>query len=607
MCGFSGELRFDGGNPDVAAVGRMTDQMVARGPDGHGVYASGPIALGHRRLSIIDLSACGSQPMHDAELGLTLVFNGCIYNYQQLREQLIAERGYRFFSTSDSEVVLKAFHAWGPQFVERLQGMFAFVLHERDSGRTFIARDRFGIKPLYLSESSGRLRFASTLPALVKGGGVDTSIDAEALHHYLTFHAVVPAPLTILRGVRKLPPATTLMIEPDGSRRQVEYWRPNFTRDEQRADWSERDWEDAVLDTMRLAVERRLVADVPVGVLLSGGLDSSMVVGLLAEAGQRGINTFSIGFESVGGVEGDEFKYSDVIAREFATEHHKIRIGTDKMLPALSNAIAAMSEPMVSHDAVAFYLLSQEVARHVKVVQSGQGADEVFGGYHWYPPMQALTRELGPDADRATLVSQAVDRYRAAFFDREHGEMADVLNPEHRCDDDVSSALVEEHFAMPGAETATDMALRLDSQIMLVDDPVKRVDNMTMAAGLEARVPFLDHEVLDVAARIPPELKLAQEGKGVLKEAARRVVPGEVIDRPKGYFPVPALTHLQGPYLDLVRDALHAPEARDRGLFREDYVNALLADPNAELTALRGNKLWQLGLLEMWLQSHEIR
>ncbi|MEX0591989.1 MAG: N-acetylglutaminylglutamine amidotransferase [Nitriliruptoraceae bacterium] len=607
MCGFSGELRFDGNSPDVAAVGRMTDQMVARGPDGHGVYASGPIALGHRRLSIIDLSACGSQPMHDAELGLTLVFNGCIYNYQQLREQLIAERGYRFFSTSDSEVVLKAFHAWGPEFVERLQGMFAFVLHERDRGRTFIARDRFGIKPLYLSESSGRLRFASALPALVKGGGVDTSIDAVALHHYLTFHAVVPAPLTILRGVRKLPPATTLMIEPDGSRHQVEYWRPNFTRDTERADWSERDWEDAVLETMRLAVERRLVADVPVGVLLSGGLDSSMVVGLLAEAGQRGINTFSIGFESVGGVEGDEFKYSDVIAREFATEHHKIRIGTDKMLPALSNAIAAMSEPMVSHDAVAFYLLSQEVARHVKVVQSGQGADEVFGGYHWYPPMQALTRELGPDVDRATLVSQAADRYRAAFFDRDHGEMSEVLNPEHRCDDDVSSALVEEHFAMPGAQTATDMALRLDSQIMLVDDPVKRVDNMTMAAGLEARVPFLDHEVLDVAARIPPELKLAQEGKGVLKEAARRVVPGEVIDRPKGYFPVPALTHLKGPYLDLVRDALHAPEARDRGLFRDGYVNALLADPNAELTALRGNKLWQLGLLEMWLQSHDIR
>jgi len=607
VCGFCGELRLDGASPDLGAVSRMTDQMAPRGPDGEGVYASGPLALGHRRLSIIDLSACGNQPMHDPELGLTIAFNGCIYNYQQLRAELQQERDYRFFSTSDTEVVLKAYHAWGDRFVDRLQGMFAFAIHERDTGRTFLGRDRFGIKPLYLAETPSRLRFASSLPALVAGGDLDTSIDPVALHHYLSFHAVVPAPHTILNGVRKLPPATTMAIEADGARQMTEFWEPNFTRDPARADWTERDWEDAVLDTMRQAVEWRLVSDVPVGVLLSGGLDSSMVVGLLAEAGQTGITTFSIGFEAVGGEEGDEFKYSDVVAREFDTDHHRIRIDTERMLPALHEAVGAMSEPMVSHDAVAFYLLSREVAKHVKVVQSGQGADEVFAGYHWYPPMQALTDELGPDASRDDLVRQAVDRYQAAFFDRPHAEMAEVLRPEHRIEEDVSRAFVEQHFLRPGAETATDMALRLDSQIMLVDDPVKRVDNMTMASGLEARVPFLDHEVLDIAARIPPELKLAQEGKGVLKEAARRVIPSEVIDRPKGYFPVPALKHLQGPYLDLVTDALSAPEARERGLFQDAYIERLLADPNAELTALRGNKLWQLGLLELWLQAHDVR
>ena len=607
MCGFCGELRLDGASPDLGAVSRMTDRMAPRGPDGEGIYASGALALGHRRLSIIDLSACGNQPMHDPELGLTIAFNGCIYNYQELRAQLQEERGYRFFSTSDTEVVLKAYHAWGDRFVDRLQGMFAFAIHERDTRRTFLGRDRFGIKPLYLAETPSRLRFASSLPALVAGGDLDTSIDPVALHHYLTFHAVVPAPHTILNGVRKLPPATTLAIEADGARQMTEFWEPDFTRDPDRADWTERDWEEAVLDTMRQAVEWRLVSDVPVGVLLSGGLDSSMVVGLLAEAGQTGITTFSIGFEAVGGEEGDEFKYSDVIAREFDTDHHRIRIGTERMLPALHEAVGAMSEPMVSHDAVAFYLLSQEVAKHVKVVQSGQGADEVFAGYHWYPPMQALTDDLGPEASREQLVRQAVERYQAAFFDRPHAEMAQVLRPEHRIEEDVSRAFVERHFTRPGAETATDMALRLDSQIMLVDDPVKRVDNMTMASGLEARVPFLDHEVLDIAARIPPELKLAQEGKGVLKEAARRVIPSEVIDRPKGYFPVPALKHLQGPYLELVRDALHAPEARQRGLFQDAYVERLLEDPNEELTALRGNKLWQLGLLELWLQAHDVR
>jgi asparagine synthase (glutamine-hydrolysing) len=607
MCGFSGELRLDGRVPDVAAVARMTSRMTSRGPDGEGIWAAGPVALGHRRLSIIDLTACGNQPMHDPDLGLTIVFNGCVYNYQELREQLRAERGERFFSTSDTEVVMKAYRAWGDGFVERLQGMFAFVIHERDSGRTLLGRDRFGIKPLYLAETGSRLRFASSLPALLAGGGIDTSIDPVAMHHYLSFHAVVPAPHTILTGVRKLPPATTLAIEPDGTRHTTEYWTPDFTRDPGRTDWTERDWEDAVLDAMRSAVKWRTVADVPVGVLLSGGLDSSLVVGLLAEAGQTGINTFSIGFEAVGGEEGDEFTYSDVIAREFATDHHRIRIDTARMLPALTDAIGAMSEPMVSHDAVAFFLLSQEVAKHVKVVQSGQGADEVFAGYHWYPPMQALTDALGVGADRDALVRQAVDRYQAAFFDRTHEEMAEVLRPEHRLERDVSRALVARHFARPGAETATDMALRLDSQIMLVDDPVKRVDNMTMAWGLEARVPFLDHEVLDVAARIPPELKLAQEGKGVLKEAARRVIPPEVIDRPKGYFPVPALKYLQGPYLDLVRDALHAPEARQRALFEDAYVARLLGAPNDELTPLRGNKLWQLGLLELWLQAHDVR
>jgi asparagine synthase (glutamine-hydrolysing) len=607
MCGFSGELRLDGEAPDVAAVARMTSRMTSRGPDGEGIWSAGPVALGHRRLSIIDLTACGNQPMHDPDLGLTIVFNGCVYNYQELREQLRAERGYRFFSTSDTEVVMKAYRAWGDGFVERLQGMFAFVIHERDTGRTFLGRDRFGIKPLYLAETGSRLRFASSLPALLAGGGIDTSIDPVALHHYLSFHAVVPAPHTILQGVRKLPPATTLAIEADGTRTSTEYWTPDFARDPDRADWTERDWEDAVLDALRSAVKWRTVADVPVGVLLSGGLDSSLVVGLLAEAGQTGINTFSIGFEAVGGEEGDEFKYSDVIAREFATDHHRIRIDTARMLPALTDAIAAMSEPMVSHDAVAFFLLSQEVARHVKVVQSGQGADEVFAGYHWYPPMQALTDALGPDADRNELVRQAVDRYQAAFFDRTHDEMAEVLRPAYHLERDVSRELVVRHFTRSGATTATDMALRLDSQIMLVDDPVKRVDNMTMAWGLEARVPFLDHEVLDVAARIPPELKLAQEGKGVLKEAARRVIPAEVIDRPKGYFPVPALKYLQGPYLELVREALHAPEARARGLFEDDYVARLASAPNEELTPLRGNKLWQLGLLELWLQAHDVR
>src|SRR5690242_3995083 len=239
--------------------------------------------------------------------------------------------------------------------------MFAFALLEIASGRCTLVRDRLGIKPLYLAElPGGGLRAASTLPALLAAGDVDTRVDPVALHHYLSWHSVVPAPRTILAGVRKLPPATLLVVEPDGTRRQREYWNPVHERVEER---SPEEWRDALLDALRVAVRRRMVSDVPVGVLLSGGLDSSLIVALLAEQGQRGLATFSIGFRDVNGVDGDEFEYSRPIAERYGTDHREIRIGHERLLPALPGAIRAMSEPMTSHDAVAFYLLSEEVVK----------------------------------------------------------------------------------------------------------------------------------------------------------------------------------------------------------------------------------------------------
>jgi len=597
VCGLSGEVRRDGRPADVAAVARMTATMADRGPDGVGAWAAGPVALGHRRLKVVDLTEHAAQPMTDPHLGLTLVFNGMVYNYRELRAELEGH-GHRFFSTGDSEVVLKAYAQWGERFVDRLLGMFAFVIVERDSGRVVLGRDRLGIKPLYLAEvrdgQGTALRFASTLPALLAGGGIDTSLDTVALHHYLSFHAVVPAPRTVVAGVRKLPPATVRVLEPDGRQRDVTYWQPPYARDPERASWSDRDWEDAVLEALRVSVKRRMVADIEVGVLLSGGVDSSLVVGLLAEQGQRGLRTFSIGFEPVGGRSGDEFVYSDLVAQRFGTSHTRMMVPPDRVLPALDDAVRAMSEPMVSHDVVAFHLLSQEVSRHVHVVQSGQGADEVFAGYHWYPPVLAC----GDDVDAA------VETYAQHFLDRSHEALNDLLEPEWQLRDDPSRAFVREHFSRPGADTALDRALRLDTEVMLVDDPVKRVDNTTMAFGLEARVPFLDHELVELAATCPPELKTAHGGKGVLKQAARRVIPSEVIDRPKGYFPVPALTHLEGAFLERVRDALTAPAAKERALLRPGAVQQLLDAPNASLTPLGGNPLWQVALLEMWLQEH---
>jgi asparagine synthase (glutamine-hydrolysing) len=590
MCGICGEIRHSG-QLSLSALGRINDAMQARGPDAAGLYVQGSVALGHRRLSILDLSAAAQQPMIDAALGLGIAFNGCIYNFRELRAELQA-KGYRFFSDGDTEVILKAYHAWGSACVQRFKGMFAFALWERDSGRVVLARDRLGIKPLYYTEGPGFFRFASSLPALLAGGDVDTSLDPVALHHFFSFHAAVPAPRTILNGVKKLEPATLLTIESDGRQRRERYWQ--FSVGEQRrADraLSEEEWADALLEAMTVAVDRRRVADVPVGVLLSGGLDSSLLVALLSKLGHEDIRTFSIGFDAVGEHAGDEFYYSDIIARTFGTNHEQIRIDGNRALDALPAAISAMSEPMVSHDAVAFYLLSSEVAKRVKVVQSGQGADEVFGGYSWYPGFLAA--------------NDPVDQYQNAYFDWKHADLKRLLAPDV-IGDDLSLAFVERFFADCNGASALDKVLQIDTEIMMVDDPVKRVDNMTMAYGLEARVPFLDHEVVELAARMPAELKVRNGGKHILKETARRCVPAEVIDRPKGYFPVPSLRYLRGPFLDYVRDVLNADKARDRGLYRRDFVDHMLEHPEAEMSPKGHSRLWQAALLEAWLQTQGI-
>ncbi|WP_207887991.1 N-acetylglutaminylglutamine amidotransferase [Pseudomonas sp. 30_B] len=584
MCGIAGELRFDKQAADLAAVERITHHLAPRGPDAWGFHSEGPLALGHRRLKIMDLAEASGQPMIDPTLGLSLVFNGAIYNYPELRGELEA-LGYHFFSGGDTEVLLKGYHAWGEELLPRLNGMFAFAIWERDKRRLFIARDRLGIKPLYLSKTGQRLRFASSLPALLKGGDIDPALDPVALNHYLNFHAVVPAPRTLLAEVQKLPPATWMSIDAEGHTERQRWWNLDYGPLPDERELTLDDWEDRLLGSLRDAVSVRQRAAREVGVLLSGGVDSSLLVGLLHEAGVDNLLTFSIGFEDAGGERGDEFQYSDLIARHYGTRHHQLRIAEKEVIEQLPAAFQAMSEPMVSHDCIAFYLLSREVSKHCKVVQSGQGADELFAGYHWYPKVAGAKDPL--------------QAYRTAFFDRSHGEYLETVRAALRVED-VAGEFVREHFAQPGADDPVDKALRLDSTIMLVDDPVKRVDNMTMAWGLEARVPFLDYRVAELSARIPSRFKLGDGGKQVLKAAARKVIPSAVIDRPKGYFPVPGLKHLQGNTRAWVSELLLDP-SQDRGLFETAMFDRLLSDPSTDLTPLRGSKLWQLAALNLWL------
>lgn len=585
MCGICGELRFDQAAADMAALRRMTDRLARRGPDHEGFYNGNVLAFGHRRLAIIDLSAHADQPMVDDDLRLALVFNGTIYNYKELRAELV-EMGYDFFSEGDSEVILKAYHAWGENCVQRFYGMFAFAIWDRRDKTLFLARDRLGIKPLYYALEGTHLRFASTLQSLLAAGGVDASLDPVALHHHFTLHSVVPAPHTILRGVKKLPPAHTMTFTATGEVKLQRYWSLEATRPA--AELSEQEWIAATRAVLMRAVERhRLASDVPVGVLLSGGLDSSLLVGLLA-GHVDDLNTFSIGFEEVAGEQADEFEYSDLVAKHFNTRHHKFALPNSEVLKRLPEAIAQMSEPMPSYDVTAFYLLGEKVAAQVKVVLAGQGADEVFAGYFWYPHMDAAN-------------GTPLQRFSQHYFDRDHSEYLAMMTEEYAVPD-VTAEWVGHELSLPQAGEFLDQVFRLDVTALMVDDPVKRVDNMTMAWGLEARVPFLDHELVELAARMPPSLKLKEGGKFPLKAVARGVIPDAVIDRPKGYFPVPALKYVRGDFLEKMRAILNSEACLKRGLYRRDYVEKLLAEPEAHLTRIQGSKLWHLALLEWWLQ-----
>ena len=585
MCGICGQLRFDGDTPSSESLDNMMNKLARRGPDSNGKWLEGKIGFGHQRLSIIDLSRSGSQPMIDNLLKLTLVFNGTIYNYKQLRSRLIS-KGYSFFSSSDTEVIIKAYHYWGEDCVNHLDGMFAFAIWDKPSKKLFIARDRMGIKPLYYNLTNKAFTFASNSQALLTQG-LDKSVNPIALQQQLSLHGVVPAPNTIINGIKKLKPGTYIVLSEKGDIKEQTYWHPSATRPE--GNVSEEDYIARTHELLTAAVTKRMDAsDVPIGVLLSGGLDSSLIVALLKEAGHRDIRTFSIGFEDIDDESGSEFEYSDQVVSKFKTDHKKYLLSNQEVLPRLSEAVMNMSEPMVGQDAIAFYLLSEQVSKHSKVVLSGQGADEAFAGYFWYPRM-------------AKEHSDEIESFSKHYVDRPHDEYLQTVMPIYQGENHTHKWLSKE-FLKPGADSFIDKVFRTDITRLVVDDPVKRVDNMTMAWGLEARVPFMDTELVEWALKIPPSLKMREEGKYPLKKIARELLPSSVIDRKKGYFPMPALKYIQGDFLEFMSDILLSSSCLNRGIFDQKYINKVINSPRDYMTSLNGSRLWHLALLEFWMQ-----
>jgi asparagine synthase (glutamine-hydrolysing) len=393
-----------------------------------------------------------------------------------------------------------------------------------------------------------------------------------------------------------------MTIDCSGKKQIKTYWHLKAQRPQKKGQeikFSETEWIKKTRECLWTAVDlQRKASDVPIGVLLSGGLDSSLLVGILAELGGTKIETFSIGFEEFAGLKADEFEFSNMVAQKFKTTHHQYLAPYDEMLSKLHETTRNMSEPMVSTDVTAFYLLAERVSKQVKVVMSGQGADEVLGGYFWYPRMAAETGSY-------------LDRFAKHYFDRNNNEYLEMINPDIHPKNyplfiDPTRTYIAKELESKDAQTFMDAVFRLDLTQLIVDDPVKRLDNMSMAWGLEARVPFLDENFVDLCMQIPPDLKLKAEGKYPLKTIARGLIPDEIIDRSKGYFPVPVLRYIQGPYFNFMCEILNSNTCRQRNLYNRKYVEKLIANPQSDFTPIQGNKLWHLALLELWLQENRL-
>lgn len=619
MCGIHGLVQLDGSPVQPGWLTAMGDVTVHRGPDDEGQHIDGNCGIAMRRLSIIDLAG-GHQPISTADGLLTVVCNGEIYNYRELRTELQA-LGHRFKTASDSETLLHGYAAWGDEVVQRLNGMFDFALWDARRRRLLIGRDRLGVKPLYVLQDGRRLAFATEAKALLKLPGVSVEINREALGDYLHL-GYVPSPLSMFRGIRKLPPATLLAVE-GGQVRQWCWWSMPARID--RA-CTEPDWVRRIGQGIDRAVEMQMVSDVPIGAFLSGGVDSSAVVAAMARHSARPIRTYAIGFEG-GAAEQlyNELPYARRVAELFGTEHQEIVVKPDvvRLLPRL---LWHLDEPIADSAFITTYLVSEFARRDVKVILSGVGGDELFGGYRRYlgahyaqrfNALPAWARRVASataarlPADRhhkwlnlarlakgfvATAGMQADARYRSYLQVIAREALSTLLLAGHAPHEDRLGAA----FAAAGQSDELNRMLAVDAATQLPDDLLMLTDKMSMAVSLECRVPLLDHDLVEMAATIPGELKVkGGRLKHLMKAALEPVLPPDILHRAKRGFGTPMGAWLKKELLAVVRELLSPAVVERRGLFRAEAVSALLADHEAQrsdgtdaLLALLNLEVW---------------
>jgi len=620
MCGIAGQVRADRAPIDPELVPRMCAALEHRGPDSRGLFADDGIGLGIQRLRIIDLET-GDQPISNEDGSVVVVLNGEIYNYRELRRELEA-RGHRFATQGDTETIVHLYEELGPACVRRLHGMFAFALWDARRRQLLLARDRLGKKPLFYALRDGRLTFASEVRALLEDAEVPRDADYAAIDRYLAY-GYVPAPLSAFRAVRKLPPAHTLLWR-DGRVAVDRYWALDYGR--KLEPLATEELCERIRDALRAATRRRLVADVPLGAFLSGGIDSSAVVAAMAEASSGPVRTFSIGFDREAF---DELPHARRIAELFGTDHHEFVVRPDA-IDVLPRIVRHHGEPFADSSAIPSFYLASLTRRYVTVALNGDGGDEAFGGYTRYVAnaladrLQALpgwlrragatlgerlpaTGEISHPVQRARRLARtlALDsagryaRYVQIFDDEQRAALySDALLAEVRVEDAVD--VVRHPWQAATGGDVVDRMLEVDTCTYLPDDLIAKIDIATMAHSLEARSPLLDHEVMELAAAVPADLKVRRsEKKWIFRQALRGWLPDETLDRPKQGFSVPISDWLRHELSGWAREILLDGEAVGRGWFRRESVEAMLAQHAAGVDA-EAPRLWSLLVLELW-------
>lgn len=616
MCGITGFWSQQSFPADT--LQRMNDKIRRRGPDAEGLHIDGPIALGHRRLSIVDLAG-SVQPMSTPDGQITLIFNGEIYNFPALREEL-SKLGYSFRTHGDTETLLYAYCAWGTDLLNHLQGMFAFAIWDKPKQRLFLARDHMGVKPLFYSWDGQTFVFASELKSLIEHPSVSRDVDLDAIGTFLECQ-FIPAPQTIYSQVRRLKASHAMVLE--GKQLKVwQYWSPDFSH---KLALNEVEAEAALHDEIRRSVERMMISDVPIGSFLSGGLDSSLVSALMADISGKPIETFSVGFQ--GNVQGSEHVYSQKVSEHIGSNHHALMLGVDDVINGIDALTEYFDEPFADQAALPTMLLSQYSRQHVTVVLTGEGADEVFCGYsnyaarireerisrwlgHPLSPLRYLVRTL-PGVllkDRLTkAIGEPLSRRYATIpnvFDR--ALQPSLLSPAmlRAQTTDIADA-GEAAFNECNSTHYLEKLLHIDSRVWLPEDLLMKVDHASMAYSIEARVPFLDHKVVEFSAQLDPSFKLhGEERKYLLKKVAERYLPKDIIYRGKQGFVMPLSEWLAGALKPQVDAAIHESTLGQRGLFKPGVLDKLKAQ-HASGRKNHAGRFWALYALERWFQHHQ--